>query len=187
MEDVCCQILYFWFILYPLSLVYTAPWWTARAHDDACQTRKKITARTGHFVTAAILKFIEIDWFLQIIVKLILPLNIETKRSWEGRPQHQNRRLMAVKMFRDQYYQLKNKCTRALKSACNKTAVKTGQFFFFWLFNTFCYKQVYDNHWYKVSIILNNIPNENKQTSSFKCDLLQIKDPLKTWEKINNI
>lgn len=148
------------------------------------RARKKTTAHTGHFVTAAILKFIEIDWFLQIIGKLILPLNTETKRGRPSRPQHQNRRLMAVKMCRDQYYQLKNKHTRALKSAWSKTAVKTGQFFFFfWLFNTFCYKQVYDNHWYKVSIILNNIPNENKQTSSFKCDLLQIKDPLKRERK----
>lgn len=124
MEDVCCQVLY----LYP-PLVYTAPWWTATGHDDACQARKKTTA-SGHFVTAAILKFIEIDWFLQIIVKLILPLNIETKRGRPGRHQHQNRRLMAVKMCCDQYYQLKNKHTRALKSAWNKTAVKTGQFFF---------------------------------------------------------
>lgn len=183
MEVVCCQILYGWFSLYLPPLVYIAPWWTARGHDSG---QEKTTAHTGHFVTAAILKFIEIDWFLQIIVKLILPLNTETKRGRPGRPQHQNRRLMAVKMCRDQYYQLKYKRTRALKSAWNKTAVKTGQVFFFfsfWLFNTFCYKQVYDNHWYKVSIILNNIPNENKQTSSFKCDLLQIKDPLKLERK----
>lgn len=123
--------IYGWFSLYLPPLVYIAPWWTARGHDSG---QEKTTAHTGHFVTAAILKFIEIDWFLQIIVKLILPLNTETKRGRPGRPQHQNRRLMAVKMCCDQYYQLKNKRTRALKSAWNKTAVKTGQFFFVFFF-----------------------------------------------------
>lgn len=73
-----------------------------------------------------------------------------------------------------------------LKSARNKTAVKTGQFFFsFWLFNTFCYKQVHDNHWYKVSIILNNIPNENKQASS--ATFYKSKTLWNLREKINNI
>lgn len=94
--------------------------------------------------------------------------NIKTGGSW-----------LAVKMFCDQYYQpKKNICTRALKSAQNRTGVKTGQVFLI-IQHILLQTQVYDNHQYKVSIILNNIPKENKQTSSFKCDLLQIKDPLK--------
>lgn len=44
----------------------------------------KSTAHTGHFFTAAISKFIEIDWFLQIIVKLILPLNMKLERGLGG-------------------------------------------------------------------------------------------------------
>lgn len=44
--------------------------------------------------------------------------NIKTGGSW-----------LAVKMFCDPYYQPKNICTRALKSARNKTGVKTGQVF----------------------------------------------------------
>lgn len=44
--------------------------------------------------------------------------NIKTGGSW-----------LTVKMFCDQYYQPKNICTRALKSAQNKTGVKTGQVF----------------------------------------------------------
>lgn len=131
MEDVCCQILYLSDSSFTVLLLSMPP---PGGHRGVMTTpvraRKKTTAHTGHFVTAAILKFIEIDWFLQIIGKLILPLNTETKRGRPSRPQHQNRRLMAVKMCRDQYYQLKNKHTRALKSAWSKTAVKTGQFFF---------------------------------------------------------
>lgn len=44
--------------------------------------------------------------------------NIKTGGSW-----------LTVKMLCDQYYQPKNICTRALKSAQNKTGVKTGQVF----------------------------------------------------------
>lgn len=126
-----------WVILYRPPLAHTAPWWTARGVSWRRLVRpgrkRQNTVVTLLQQQKIFLKFIEIDWFLQIIVKLILPLNIETKRGRAGRPQHQNRRLMAVEMCRDQYYQLKNKHTRALKSAWNKTAVKTGQFFFFLL------------------------------------------------------
>lgn len=58
--------------------------------------RKKRRAHNGHFFTAAISKFIEIDWFLQIIVKLILPPNMKSERglNGQGQSQHRNRRLM---------------------------------------------------------------------------------------------
>lgn len=141
MEDVCRWSLDFWlrFLLFCPPLVDTAPSWTARGHVAPSRARKKTTAHAGPFFTAAISKFIEIDWFLQIIVKLILPLNTETKRGRPDWPQHQNRRLMAVKMCRDQYYQPRKKKKKSaqehLKSARNKTAVKTGQFFFFFPFD----------------------------------------------------
>lgn len=89
-----------------------------------------------NFFTAAISKFIEIDWFLQIIVKLILPLNTETKRGRPDWPQHQNRRLMAVKMCRDQYYQPRKKKeirTRALKICPEQNSCKNRTVFFFLL------------------------------------------------------
>ena len=58
---------------------------------------KKGTAHSGHFFTAAISKFIETDWFLQIIVKLISSTKHEVRKRLRrpaGQPQHQNRRLM---------------------------------------------------------------------------------------------
>lgn len=53
----------------------------------------KRTAHDGHFFTAAISKFIEIDWFLQIIVKLNFPQNMKLEKGFSD-PKHQNRRLM---------------------------------------------------------------------------------------------
>lgn len=137
MEDVCRWSLYLWlrFLLFCPPLVDTAPSWTARGHDAPSRARKKTTAHTGQFFTAAISKFIEIDWFLQIIVKLILPLNTETKRGRPDWPQHQNRRLMAVKMCRDQYYQPGEKKkeirTRALKVCPEQNSCKNRTVFFF--------------------------------------------------------
>lgn len=74
-----------------LSLVYSAPLWTAGGHatnspvNPPAGIEKKSTTLIGHFFTAAISKFIEIDWFLQIIVKLILPLNMKLERGLDGR------------------------------------------------------------------------------------------------------
>lgn len=58
---------------------------------------RKSTAHVCHFFTAAISKFIETDWLMQIIVKLILPLNMKLERGLRGhqaRPNIKNRRLM---------------------------------------------------------------------------------------------
>lgn len=76
------------------------------------QKKTKGTAHVGHFFTAAISKFIETDWFLQIIVKLILPLNMKLERGLIGRdgPAPTSKTggsWLAVKMFCDQYYQPK--------------------------------------------------------------------------------
>lgn len=109
-------------------------------HQQVIKRHEKArgTAHGGHFFTAAISKFIETDWFLQIIVKLILPLNMKLERGmdaqWAGPNIKTGGSWLTVKMFCDQYYQPKEKkiiiiCTRALKSAQNKTGVKTGQVF----------------------------------------------------------
>lgn len=114
--------------------------------------------------------------------------NSSTKHEVRKRlqwPQHQNRRLMVgcknvfviITINREKK---KISAQEHLNLPKNKTGVKTGQIFFFLIISHILLQtQVYDHHQYKVSIILNNIPNENKQTPSFNCDLLQIKDPLK--------
>lgn len=97
--------------------------------------RKQGTTHIVHFFTAAISKFIETDWFLQIIFKLIHSstkheirgLDIKTGGSW-----------LTVKMFCDQYYQPKNICTRALKSAQKQNGCKNRTVLFFLLF-FFCF------------------------------------------------
>lgn len=61
-------------------------------HHTPLPPQKK-TAHNDHFFTAAISKFIEIDWFLQIIVKLIFPQNMKLEKGFID-PKHQNRRLM---------------------------------------------------------------------------------------------
>lgn len=71
------------------SLVSPAPLWIVYDRISPItrpvqQEQGKSTAHTGHFFTAAISKFIEIDWFLQIIVKLILPLNMKLERGLGG-------------------------------------------------------------------------------------------------------
>lgn len=178
-SDSCCSVLL-------SSIAPPRGQWGARRSQSGREEND--STHWSIFFTAAISKFIEIDWFLQIIVKLILPLNTETKRGRPDWPQHQNRRLMAVKMCRDQYYQPGKKRirTRALKICPEQNSCKNRTVFFsFWLFNTFCYKQVHDNHRYKVSIILNNIPNENKQASS--ATFYKSKTLWNLREKINNI
>lgn len=60
---------------------------------------KKAQPHDGHFFTAAISKFIEIDWFLQIIVKLILPLNMKLERGFSDPNIKTGGSWLAVKMF----------------------------------------------------------------------------------------
>lgn len=99
----------------------------------------KQTQRT--FFTAAISKFIEIDciffffFVLQIIVKLIFPLNMEFKSGFNGNwtsPNIKNRRLMVdcKNVFVISTTTKEKKTfTRALHLPKTKTGVKTGQFF----------------------------------------------------------
>lgn len=118
-----CKInrLHLFLCVYFLWLVYSAPWWTAFAHDNtgpinAFNMLKK-TKGTAHICSllysSKFLKFIETDWFLQIIVKLILPLNMKLERGldvrWVGPNIKTGGSWLAVKMFCDQYYQPK-KC-----------------------------------------------------------------------------
>lgn len=69
-------------ILPPCGQQVIMPTVVPSTHQYVC--REKSAALIRHFFTAAISKFIEIDWFLQIIVKLILPLNMKLERGLEG-------------------------------------------------------------------------------------------------------
>lgn len=55
-----------------------------RPPADKKKQKKKTTIDTAHVFTAAISKFIETDWILQIIVKLILPLNMKLERGLDN-------------------------------------------------------------------------------------------------------
>lgn len=95
-------------------LICPAPLWTAGGNNSYNRHKKtKGTAHIGHFFTAAISKFIETDWFLQIIVKLILPLNMKLERGMDAQWASPNIKTggswLTVKMFCDQYYQPKKK------------------------------------------------------------------------------
>lgn len=113
-------------------------------HFKPCTGLKQTgTAHDGHFFTAAISKFIEIDWFLQIIVKLILPLNMKLERGFSDPNIKTGGSWLAVKMFLWSLLSTekkKNICTRALKSAKKQNRCKNRTDIFFWLFHTFCYK-----------------------------------------------
>lgn len=81
-----------------------APLWTAGGNNSYSRHKKtKGTAHMGHFFTAAISKFIETDWFLQIIVKLILPLNMKLERGMDAQWASPNIKTggswLTVKMF----------------------------------------------------------------------------------------
>lgn len=97
--------------------------------------KKKGTAHSGHFFTAAISKFIETDWFLQIIVKLISSTKHEVRKRLRrpaGQPQHQNRRLMVGcknVSWSVLSTEKKKSAQEHLNLPENKTGVKTGQFF----------------------------------------------------------
>lgn len=120
--------------LYFLWLVYSAPLWTAGGYDRTGK-KKKGTAHSGHFFTAAISKFIETDWFLQIIVKLISSTKHEVRKRLRrpaGQPQHQNRRLMVGcknVSWSVLSTEKKKSAQEHLNLPENKTGVKTGQFF----------------------------------------------------------
>lgn len=172
-----------YFLLFCPPLVDTAPSWTERGQEEKHSTRWSIFYSSNFKIYW--------DW-------LVFANNSQANSSTKHWNQKRPTRLAPTP--KQEAHGCKNvswsvlstekkkkkSAQEHLKSARNKTAVKTGQFFFsFWLFNTFCYKQVHDNHWYKVSIILNNIPNENKQASS--ATFYKSKTLWNLREKINNI